>query len=76
MYKNTLGLRRDNMTMRNQQRRPVIGGVVHGGAPDTTRQGRKRRAKQDVTEMAKLARKKLKLPTGKEVQEVGRTKEK
>ena len=62
--------------MRNRQRHPVIGGMVHGGAPDTTRQGRKRRAKQDVAEMAKIARKKLKLPTGKEVQEIDRTKEK
>lgn len=64
------------MGKRNRQRRPVIGGMVRAGAPDMTRQGRKRRAKQDVVEMAKLARKKLKLPTGKEVQEVGRTKEK
>ena len=68
------------MTRHNKQRRPIIGGVVHGGYPDTTKQGRKRRAKQDVAEMAKLgrkdARKKLKIPTGKEVQEVDRTKEK
>ena len=67
------------MTKRNKQRRPVIGGVVHGGHPDTTRQGRKRAAKRSVAEMAQLgrtdARKKLKLPTGKEVQEIGRTKE-
>lgn len=68
------------MTKRNRQRRPVVGGVVHGGYPDTTKQGRKRAAKRDVAEMAKIARKetrkKLKIPTGKEVQEVDRTKEK
>ena len=45
-------------------------------AEDQTKQGRKRRAKRDVAEMAKLARKDLKLPTGKEVQDVERTKQK
>ena len=64
------------MSWRNRQRHPRIGGVVNQGRGDTTKQGRKRWAKQDVAEMAKVARKQLKLPTGKEVQEIDRTKEK
>ena len=63
------------MTKRNRQRRPIIGGVVNRGQGDTTKQGRKRQTKQDVVEMAKVARKQLTIPTGKEVQEVGKTKE-
>lgn len=63
------------MTKRNRQRHPRIGGIVNQGRGDKTKQGRKRRVKQDVAEMAKVARKQLKIPTGKEVQEVGRTKE-
>ncbi len=61
-------------------RGPVIGGVVNGGRGDTTKQGRLRAAKRAVAEMARIgradARKKLKLPTGKEVQDVSKTKEK
>jgi hypothetical protein len=68
------------MSGRNRQRRPVIGGVVNRGRGDTTKQGRKRAAKHDVAEMARIARddacKKLKSPTGEEVQDVSRTKEK
>ena len=64
------------MTKRNRQRRPIIGGVVNRGQGDTTKQGRKRRAKQDVAEIAKVARKQLKLPTNQEVQNVRKTKEK
>ena len=67
------------MTRRKRQRGPVIGGVVNGGRGDTTKQGRLRTARRDAAEMARIgradARKKLKLPTGKEVQEVGCTKE-
>ena len=51
------------------------GGVVNGGQGDTTKQGRIRKAKRDAAEMSKVARKALKLPTGKEVREVARTKE-
>ncbi len=61
---------------KRKQRGPVVGGMVNQGRGDTTKQGRKRRAKSDVAEMAKVARKQLKLPTGKEVQEIDRTKEK
>ena len=64
------------MTKRNRQRRPVIGGMVNQGRGDTTKQGRLRMGKRAAAEMGKIALKQLKLPTGKEVQEVGRTKEK
>ena len=57
---------------RNRQRHPTVGGVV---GEDTTKQGRRRRAKRDVAEMARVVRKGLKMPTTKEVQDVGRTKE-
>ncbi len=67
------------MTKRNRQQHPVIGGVVNQGHGDTTKQGRRRTARRDAAEMARIgradARKKLKLPTGKEVQEVDQTKE-
>ena len=67
------------MTRRNRNRAPVIGGVVNGGRGDTTKQGRRRTARRDAAEMARIAgadaRKKLKLPTGKEVQDVNKTKE-
>jgi len=61
------------LTKRNRQRHPVIGGSPP--LEDQTKQGRKRRTKQDVAEMAKVARKQLKIPTEKEVQEIDRTKE-
>ena len=64
------------MTKRNRQRRSVVGGVVNQGRGDTTKQGRLRMAKRAAAEMGKIARKQLKLPTVKEVQEVDRTKEK
>ncbi len=68
------------MTKRNKQRHPVIGGVVNGGRGDMTKQGRLRTAKRATAEMARIgradARKKLKLPTGKEVRDVNKTKEK
>ncbi len=67
------------MTKRNRQRRSVVGGVVNQGRGDVTKQGRLRAAKRAAAEMARIgradARKKLTLPTGKEVQEIGRTKE-
>lgn len=50
--------------------------MVNQGRGDTTKQGRLRVAKRATAEMGKVARKQLKLPTQKEVQEVGRTKEK
>ncbi len=59
---------------RSQRCGPVVGGSPP--AEDTTRQGRVRKARRDVAEMAKVARKELKAPTAKEVQDVGRTKEK
>ncbi len=61
--------------MSNRNRQPTVGGVVNGGQGDTTKQGRVRRARLDAAEMARIARKALKLPTGKEVREVARTKE-
>ncbi len=58
---------------------PVVGSMVNGGRGDTTKQGRRQEAKRAVAEMARVgrddARKKLKLPTGKEVQDVSKTKE-
>ena len=52
---------------------------MNGGRGDTTKQGRLRAAKRAAAEMARIgradARKKLKLPTGKEVQDVSKTKE-
>ena len=57
----------------NKQKQPVVGGVV---GEDTTKQGRRRRAKRDVAEMAAIARKELKLPTREEMRDVQRTKEK
>ena len=57
---------------RNRQRQPVIGGVV---GEDTTKQGRRRRARQAAAELGAEARKQLKIPTTKEVAEVGRSKE-
>ena len=67
------------MTKRNRQRHPRIGGMVNQGRGDTTKQGRLQAAKRAAAEMVKIgradARKKLSLPTGKEVQEIGRTKE-
>ena len=59
---------------RRDKNAPAIGGMEP--AEDQTKQGRKRRAKRNVAEMAKVARRELKIPTGKEVQEIGRTKEK
>ena len=50
--------------------------MVNQGRGDTTKQGRKRQAKRDVAEMAKVARKELKIATPKEVMEIERTKEK
>ena len=68
------------MTRRNRQRRPVVGGVVNQGRGDTTKQGRLQAAKRAAAEMVKIghadARKKLKIPTGKEVRDVSKTKEK
>ena len=64
------------MTKRNRQRHPRIGGVVNSGRVDTTKQGRLRAAKRATAEMRKVARKQFTLPTGKEVQDVSRTKEK
>ncbi len=68
------------MTKRNRQRRPVIGGVVNQGRGDMTKQGRRRTARRDAAEMARIAgadvRKALKLPTDKEVRDVSKTKEK
>jgi hypothetical protein len=61
---------------RHKTRGPVVGGVVNQGRGDTTRQGRLRKAKADAAEMASVARKQLKLPTGREVMDVERTKEK
>ncbi len=49
----------------------MVGGVV---GEDTTRQGRLRKAKRDVAEMAAVARKELKLPTTEEMLDVQRTK--
>ena len=67
------------MTRRKRQRGPVVGGIVNQGRGDMTKQGRLRTAKRAAAEMAKIgradARKKLKLPTGKEVQDVSKTKE-
>ena len=68
------------MTRRKRQRGPVIGGVVNGGRGDMTKQGRRRTARRDAAEMARIAgadvRKALKLPTDKEVRDVSKTKEK
>lgn len=64
--------------MKRRKRRnkgPVVGGMVNSGLGDTTKQGRKRQAKKDVVEMAAVARKSLKLPTPKEIRDVGQTKE-
>lgn len=64
--------------MKRRKRRnkgPVVGGVVNGGRGDTTKQGRKRQIKLDVAEMARVARQELKLPTQKEVLDIGQTKE-
>ncbi|KKM62465.1 hypothetical protein LCGC14_1521400 [marine sediment metagenome] len=60
---------------RNRQRHPSIGGVVNRGQGDTTKQGRKRKAKHDVVEMNKIARQRIKIPTQKEVQEIDNTKQ-
>ena len=59
---------------RNRQRQPSIGGVVNKGQGDTTKQGRRCKAKRDVAEMMKIAGKGIKLPTQKEVQEIEKTK--
>ncbi len=68
------------MTRRNHQWRPVVGGVVNQGRGDMTKQGRRRTARRDAAEMARIAgadvRKALKLPTDKEVRDVSKTKEK
>ena len=58
---------------KNKQRQPTIGGVV---GEDTTKQGRLKKARRDVAEMAKIVRKELKTPTTEEVLRVGKTRQK
>lgn len=60
------------MSRRNKQQQPTVGGVV---GEDTTKQARTRRARADAAEMARIARKGLKLPTPKETADVFRSKE-
>ena len=48
--------------------------MVNAGLGDTTRQGRRRAAKGNVAEMAAVARRGIKLPTLREVSDVGKTR--
>ena len=60
---------------RNRQRHPIIGGVVNQGHGDTTKQGRRDKARREAKELGKVARKQLSFPTLEEVIEVDRSKE-
>lgn len=58
---------------------PVIGGVVNGGLGDTTKQGRKRSAREAARMLAQLERDKrlasILLPTVAEVRESERSRQ-
>ena len=56
---------------RNKQKHPIIGGIV---GDDTTKQGRRRRAKCDAKEMTERVRKEIQIPTFEEIRDVERTK--
>ena len=56
---------------RRRQIQPMIGGVV---GEDTTKTGRRRRARQDQAELSKKARESIKIPTTEEVLKIGQGK--
>lgn len=60
---------------RNRQRHPVIGGVVNRGRGDTTRQGRRDKARREAKEFGKDVKRQLKFPTLEEVVDVAKTRE-
>ena len=59
------------MSRKNKQKHPTIGGIV---GEDTTKQGRKRRARRDAKEMTERVRKDIHIPTFEEVQNVQKSR--